>query len=77
MASQPAALLQTDLLELRAMVLDMELKTQQALSAELAALAGSDPNPKNIAALAATQNAIRQLQEEKALRLAQQRPKNT
>ncbi len=76
-ASQPAALLQTDLLELRAMVLDMELKTQQALSAELAALAGSDPNPKNIAALAATQNAIRQLQEEKALRLAQQRPKNT
>lgn len=74
LGSQAAPLLASDVQELASIVLDMEVEMQQSLSAELAALAGQDPNPDNIAALMAAQSRIKQLQQQKTL-LLQQRSK--
>ena len=72
---QTQAMLASDLQELSFIVLDMELDSQQALSADYATQAGQNPSPENMAALMATQNRIRALQDEKTLLLQQQRGK--
>jgi DNA primase len=75
LSSQAPAMLASDLQELGFIVLDMELDTQQVLSADYAAQAGQDPSPDNMAALMAAQARIKTLQTEKTLLLQQQRGK--
>ena len=72
-SSLAPATLESDLQELRIIIIDIEIDTLQSESAELAVLAAQNPNPEYITALMTAQQRIKQLKADKALFLDQRR----
>ena len=72
-SSLAPATLESDLQELRIIIIDIEIDTLQSESAELAVLAAQNPSPEYITALMTAQQRIKQLKADKALFLDQRR----
>ena len=72
-SSLTPATLESDLQELRIIIIDIEIDTLQSESAELAVLAAQNPSPEYITALMTAQQRIKQLKADKALFLDQRR----